>query len=118
MIDQGNRFRQHNRLLKASEYQDIFKKPIRVVDQNFTILAKANQLNTARLGLAISKKNLKFAVDRNRIKRIARESFRIHMTDLSGIDLIVMAKRGVSEVDNKLLFSSLSKLWKNLHLKL
>jgi ribonuclease P protein component len=35
-----------------------------------------NQLEVSRLGLAIPKKNAKRAVDRNRIKRIIRETFR------------------------------------------
>lgn len=43
-----------------------------------------------KLGLAIAKKRAKRAVDRNRLKRVARESFRHHSHQLDGLELVVM----------------------------
>ena len=42
-----------------------------------------------RLGLVVGKKQLKRAVDRNRVKRIVREQFRLHRAGLPACDLIV-----------------------------
>jgi len=53
----------------------------------FTVLYKDNGEQEARLGLAISKKLCKLAVGRNRLKRVARESFRLHRAELSGLDI-------------------------------
>ncbi len=55
------------------------------------IIARKTQA-TPRLGLAISKKVHKLAVQRNRFKRIAREVFRTHQDELSNWEFVVMAK--------------------------
>ncbi|MFL2555778.1 MAG: ribonuclease P protein component [Gammaproteobacteria bacterium] len=57
------------------------------------IFVKKNGTDIARLGLAISKKYIKKSVDRNRIKRIVRESFRLQKKNLKGIDVVVLLKR-------------------------
>lgn len=68
-----------------------------------------------RLGLAISKKCAKRAVDRNRIKRIVRESFRLHRREgMPALDLVVLCRRDAIDAPNERLFASLSSHWKNL----
>lgn len=68
----------------------------------------------ARLGLAVAKKHVRRAVDRNRIKRLLRESFRRHQQQLMGFDLVVLIKPGIHKVDNPTLFSSIEKHWQRL----
>lgn len=53
-------------------------------------LASRNDLGFNRLGLVISKKNLPRAVDRNRVKRVIRESFRTRQ--LPGLDVVALAR--------------------------
>lgn len=55
------------------------------------IIAKKTN-TTPRLGLAISKKSHKLAVERNHLKRIAREVFRIHQDELKNWEFVVMTK--------------------------
>lgn len=52
-------------------------------------MAKPNQLGFPRLGLVIGKRILPRAVDRNRIKRCARESFRQLYPELPACDFVV-----------------------------
>jgi ribonuclease P protein component len=52
-----------------------------------------NNLREARLGIVVAKKNQKKAVHRNRIKRIVRECFRLRQSQISGFDLVVVAKK-------------------------
>ncbi len=66
------------KLLTAENYQNVFAKAERFGNRSFTVLARENGLDYPRLGLAISKKCAKRAVDRNRIKRQFRESFRLN----------------------------------------
>ena len=68
----------------------------------------------ARLGLAVAKKHVRRAVDRNRIKRLLRESFRHHQQQLKGLDLVVLVKPGIHKADNAALLQSLEKHWKRL----
>ena len=50
----------------------------------------------ARLGLVVGKKLLKRAVDRNRLKRVVRENFRLRRLQLPAYDLVVrLAVKGV-----------------------
>lgn len=65
-----------------------------------TILARINQLSKARLGLAISHKCSKLAVERNRIKRIMRETFRVAKLNLPALDLVVTCKPNAVDATN------------------
>lgn len=78
------------------------------------VLARSNQGEQSRLGLAISKKHVKLAVDRNRIKRVIRDSFRHHRQLLSGLDLVVLARVDTAGLTNRKLFSSLEVHWQRL----
>ena len=51
-----------------------------------------NGLAYPRLGLVVPKKILSRAVDRNRIRRILREAFRLSQTSLAGLDVIIRVK--------------------------
>jgi ribonuclease P protein component len=69
---------------------------------------------SSRLGLAISKKQIRRAVDRNRLKRHIRESFRRHRKQLMGLDLVVMARPAAGLADKKQLNTSLAELMRKL----
>ncbi|MGQ7846655.1 ribonuclease P protein component [Granulosicoccus sp. 3-233] len=78
------------RLLTGADYSQVFKQNKRYSDKYWTILVRRNESGLSRLGLAIAKKRAKRAVDRNRIKRVAREAFREQRPSLSGLELVVM----------------------------
>lgn len=80
-------------------------------DSRLTVLARANGIGNARLGLAISKRNVRLACDRNRIKRLVRESFRLHQCELAGLDFVVMARTAAIHTDHETLFRSLHRHW-------
>jgi len=65
----------------------------------------------ARLGLAIAKRVARRAVDRNRLRRITRETFRKRREDLRSIDFVVLAKPPAVEADARTLKFALEKLW-------
>ncbi|HED34813.1 MAG TPA: ribonuclease P protein component [Gammaproteobacteria bacterium] len=108
-------FTRHVRLLKPDEFSYVFKKPLRSSDRFFTILAVKNEMNHARLGLAISKKNARRAVDRNIIKRLVRESFRLSLHKLAYVDIVVMAKPVTKSAENHQIFQSLQQHWDRLN---
>ena len=99
------------KLTKPDAYKNVFANPIRSTDKYFTILAVKNNRSQPRLGLAIAKKNVRKAVDRNSIKRIARESFRLSQYDLDCMDYVVLAKRQANQALPQKLNLSLQRHW-------
>ncbi|SDO33852.1 ribonuclease P protein component [Vreelandella arcis] len=87
---------------------------LKVHGKGMMALARWNTLGHPRLGLVVSKKNVKLAVDRNRFKRLVRESVRLRQDQLPAVDIVVLARRGVQEVDNDVLFRQLHGMWKRL----
>jgi len=105
------RLKKENRLLNAAAFGRVFKKATRSRDKWFTVLCTQSDLDIARLGMAISKKNCRLATERNRIKRVVRESFRHHQTDLQGLDVVVINQAAAARASNKDLFASINGHW-------
>jgi len=62
------------------------------------MLALENGLEHPRLGLALTKRYARHAVDRNRIRRQMRESFRLHQDQLAGFDFVIMGRAGIDAI--------------------
>jgi len=77
----------------------------------FTVLYRDNTLSEPRLGLAIGKKNCRLATNRNRLKRVIRESFRKQQDRLPGIDIVVLNQPAAARANNKVLSDSLENHW-------
>lgn len=97
------------RLSEQQDFAKVFAQGKRISDSCFTLLGTDNELEYGRLGLAISKKAARRATSRNRLKRLARESFRHHQVTLAGLDVIVMARPGADRLDSKQLRASLDR---------
>jgi ribonuclease P protein component len=107
------RFRTNNRLKRPEEFKQVFSSKHRSSDKSFLFLARKNGFNLARLGLAVPKKHINTAVERNRLKRIIRESFRRKQTNLKGNDIVVVVKNKM-DVNQKNMETTLSKHWDNV----
>ena len=109
------RFPRQCRLLKAGDYRSVFNDvDIRVSHRHFLILATDTGHNHPRIGLVFSKKNLRRAVQRNRIKRLVRESFRLRQHKLPALDIVVLGRRGLDQTDNRDVGKILDHLWERL----
>jgi len=71
-------------------------------------------LSDSRLGIIVAKKNVKLAVQRNRIKRLLRESFRCKRESIPNIDIVVLAKKSVDKLNNTACSEELDYLWRKL----
>lgn len=78
------------------------------------LLARVSETPQSRLGLVIAKKNVRQAVQRNRIKRVARELFRQQPPASPPLDVVLLARRGLDELDNTALFAALGEQWQKL----
>ena len=114
VVSGTSRFRRCNRLNKPAEFQALFASGKRTGNRELLFITRANKSDDARLGLAISKKNVPLAVNRNRLKRIIRESFRRHQHQLQGKDVVVLAKKQISKANDRAVFEALEKNWNKL----
>ncbi|MFA0809688.1 ribonuclease P protein component [Microbulbifer epialgicus] len=103
------------RLLNAAQYREVFNKNlVRAAHPHLLILARPNELEHPRLGLVIAKKHVRNACDRNQIKRITRETFRLQQHQLPPLDAVVLARPGAADLDKAALAKILNKLWRKL----
>jgi len=65
---------------------------------------------SARLGISVSKRVAAHAVERNRIKRIARDSFRRCRTQLPPGDYVLLAQRDAAGASSEALRAALASL--------
>ena len=52
------------------------------------------------------------AVNRNRLRRLIRESFRMHRQELPAVDVLVTARAASKAAPNREVFESLARLWR------
>lgn len=90
----------------------MFQRGFKTITSEFVVFHVMNMSGLARLGLALSKKHLPKAHDRNRIKRLLRESFRCQ--SLPTIDVVFLARNKLVATDNQTINKELSFLWKKL----
>jgi ribonuclease P protein component len=114
VIDTGEGFPKSCRLSKPSQFRTVFSSDKRSTDSQFLVIAAENGLDTARLGLAISKRSIRTAVSRNRIKRLVRESFRRNRAKLVGLDVVVVAQKRIAATDSKRILHSLNQHWEKI----
>ncbi|NOY17161.1 MAG: ribonuclease P protein component [Gammaproteobacteria bacterium] len=101
-----------SRLLEKADYEHVFKKGLRHHGKYFLVIVCPNELETARVGVVVSRKVSPRAVVRNQIKRQIRESFRRKKNLLKGLDFVVVAKNAAAGIDRLTLRSSLESYWR------
>jgi ribonuclease P protein component len=102
------------RLRRKSDFEAAYARGRRFGNGFFAVTARPNDIGGPRLGLAVSVKNAGNSVERNRIRRTIRESFRLHQHDLPPVDLVVSARARARDAAGEELRTSLALLWKKV----
>lgn len=105
------------RIIDGNSYQAVFANRRRLHHSFFNLHVMQNSVTYHRLGLAVSRKVSKKAVQRNRIKRQLRDSFRLFQAanpvapQLTGVDIVVVVKSAASLADNATLRHQINNSW-------
>jgi ribonuclease P protein component len=96
-------FPKEERLLRTQDFQRVFSCGHKVVTRKLVVLAcprETQEESPARLGLVISRKTMKRAVDRNLTKRRLRAIFREEKSRFPFLwDFVVVGRPGAKEGD-------------------
>ncbi len=111
-------FSKASRLLGPSQYGSVFQKADYKLSSPTLLILSSKSTACPRLGIVVAKKNIKSAVQRNRLKRIIRESFRLRQEDFDTIDMIVLVRQGLDKVNNHDVSMQLNSLFDDLISKL
>jgi len=110
-------FKKKLRLSSSIDFKYVFSEFYQKNTQEISILGRFNILGYPRLGLSVSRKNIRYAHDRNLIKRLIRETFRILQYRLIAMDFIVITKKNILFLNNKKIINMLETLWSHYHHK-
>ncbi|MBZ4665214.1 ribonuclease P protein component [Mahella sp.] len=83
-----------NRLRHNREYRVVYRVGKSVANKDIVLYFARNRQSNVRAGFSVSKKIGKSVV-RNRVRRLIKEVFRLHINDIKpGYDLIFIARTG------------------------
>src|SRR5690348_3008643 len=110
-----NRFRWGDRLHHRREFSTVFKKGRRYSASGLVLWIykdpDVTESRGPRLGLAITREAGN-AVQRNRIKRLIREVFRLNKTELpSGVDMVFVSRTEFPKARYQTLEPLIKNLW-------
>lgn len=103
-------FPKSRRLLKKKNIHVVLKKGARKRAPFFSFFSLRNNEQHSRLGIIVSKRNVKLAVRRNAIKRLIREFFRTRTDEALKHDVVIVA-HAVGNVTRRDLYQCLENLF-------
>jgi len=104
-------FTKADRILKRSEFIALSKSGKRVQSAEFIAIFSPAQHDRSRLGVTVTKR-VGQAVERNRLKRLVREFFRLKRHCLSGKwDINIIAKRQSAGIPSEKAYRSLQNIF-------
>jgi ribonuclease P protein component len=101
-------------LHQPAEFREVKRRGRKFADAFFSLSVLANHETYPRLGLSIATRTFGSAVARNRIKRVARESFRLNQYSLPPVDVTVSAREAARSAKLSDLRASLNQHWKSI----
>jgi ribonuclease P protein component len=112
MIDRTPAFPRSARIKRTAEFRSLIRNAKSVEDDGVILLFAANGGPRSRLGIVITRRAVKLANERNTLKRVVREFFRLNRGRSAGcFDLVVKIKHDHKYTHNNGLREVLARLF-------
>ena len=84
------------RIVSNKDFQRIYQKGKFFTNKDFVVKFLPNRFSFPRVGIVVSKKKVKKAVERNKLKRQLREVIRSEFSNLKeGFDIVVILRNNI-----------------------
>jgi ribonuclease P protein component len=108
------RFGSALRLTDKTSIQTVFQKGKKLKSKDLSLFFCPNLLTHPRICISVSKKQVSNAHDRNNIKRIVRESFRLNQNNINPLDMVIVIYKSILLLDRKETRSLIDAQWQKL----
>lgn len=109
LSNRGYKLTKADRIRRSGDFRKVMAEGAKFRASHFIFRWNYNGLGETRLGLTVSKK-VGNSCARNRVKRRVREFFRHNRSMLpSGIDVVIIATNGSSELKTREIFEELNR---------
>jgi ribonuclease P protein component len=106
--------KKEDRILKRLEFLELTRSGRKFKNDCFIAFIKPGRLNRPRLGITVTRKVGK-AAQRNRIKRLVREFFRLNRQQLNhNWDINIVAKQKAADLSSEKVFAFLQDLFEKI----
>jgi ribonuclease P protein component len=99
-----------HRFAERGSYGTVLKSGHKLRGRFATLHAGRSPSGHSRLGIALTRKMIPAAIERNRVRRLVRETFRRHGAKLLPMDCVVTLRQAVQAADFALFRSELGTL--------
>src|SRR3954463_1767119 len=103
-------YSRRHRFTERGAFGPVIRSSRRVRGQVSMLHVGTAPAGASRFGIALTRRMIPNAVDRNRVKRIAREVFRRHAAKAGGLDLVLMLRARVRPDDEAAFLAELGSL--------
>ncbi len=107
-------FPRNHRLATKAEFKRVFDQAQKINQRHVLILFRPNEISHPRIGIIVGKRVANSAVDRNRIRRVIRDSFRHQQQRLASLDIVVIARAQCDTLSKAKLRKGIDDLWEKL----
>jgi ribonuclease P protein component len=107
-------FPRQAKIVKTDDFSSVFNLRKRIANKHLVMRYQPSEQNRARLGLIVSKKTAKLAVQRNYMRRVMRELFRLNQQHLPKIDLVIQIQKAFDQTNFAEIKSEFEFLMKKL----
>ena len=104
-------FKRQDRLLDRPAFSTVFEARKKRFSGTFIIYSHENQCDYPRIGIILSKKQVRLASKRNQLRRLIRESFRLNLTTLPRMDFVLVGLNAMQHLNRKEIVQCIEKQW-------